>query len=262
MSRRNARNSRRSSVGRMTPAQAMSSLINMSLETWTFDRYNVDGVSGKLGSLIGWKDATHLLAQATSANQVAVPATHSDFAGRACGTFSGAEYYVSNKAASARNNAHNGTGEEWVLVFTPTTIGADHRPLATRTTGVTIGTTMALASGVPTMFVSNGAAIFMNFGGGGALSANVPIYMSISYVEGRSPDEAVIFRKGTQVAQATNATAPTASDAAFALSLGATAAGGQGLVGRIAAAMLFQPLNANTRALMQTWIRIAFGLAP
>jgi hypothetical protein len=265
MSRRNARDVRRNAgAGPLSQSVLFSRLQALAAgrPMFTMDNYTVDGGTGKVASFVDHNRPAHALVQATGANQVAVPAAHADFANALCGTFSGSEYYVSNDPASARVAAHNGVGEEWVLVCTPTTIGADHRPLATRTTGVSIGTTMALATGVPTMFVSNGAAIFLNFGGGGALSVNVPTYMTISYVEGRAPDEAVIYRKGTSVATASSASVPSAADSAFPLALGATAAGGQGFIGRIAAAFCLPPLTVSTRQLLQQWIYAKYRLVP
>lgn len=96
-------------LGRVLGADFTSSLFASVLAltagrpVFTADYYAVDGVTGKVASFIDWNDPTHTLAQATSANQVALPAAHADFAGQLCATFDGgtsARIYQSNRPAA------------------------------------------------------------------------------------------------------------------------------------------------------------------
>jgi hypothetical protein len=90
--------------------------------------YNVDGGTGKVGSFIDYIDTTHLLAQAVSGSQVAIPTNNAAFASAKGGSFLGGtidgvpDHYVSNRAASAFSYIISGNGCDVSLTMSPTSI--------------------------------------------------------------------------------------------------------------------------------------------
>jgi len=76
--------------------------------------YAVDGVSGKVQSFVDYIDSAHLLTQATSARQIAVPTADATMAGALTGTFlpAGPTYYVSTRAPGLWKFCHDANDME------------------------------------------------------------------------------------------------------------------------------------------------------
>lgn len=85
---------------------------------FTASRYTVDGVSGKVASYTDWLDGAHTIAQATAANQHAVPAADATLGGNLVATIPNTTaIYTSSRAASAWRYVHDGTGVSEFHVF-------------------------------------------------------------------------------------------------------------------------------------------------
>lgn len=237
------------------------------------DRYTVDGGTGNVGSFVDLNDSTHTLAQAVGAAQVAVPAAHADFGGRLCGTFAGASYYVSSRAASTWNYLHNGTGMEVVCVFTPTGVGA---VVTNVIWGTVNGGSVATQSGagfswypntgnaLHGWFIANGTATqpIFQITGANQFAVNTPTYSDISYIEAGAPNEFIGRCKSTALSSLNTASAPSAVDPQHTLYLGGNSAGAE--LGNFRWRMLafFPQLTADQRALVQQYIRADSGIAP
>lgn len=262
MRRRNARE-RRGGVSGKTLFQIVLALA-AGRPVFTADYYAVDGVSGKVASFIDWNDATHTLAQATSASQVALPAAHADFANRLCATFSGAQYYVSNRAATTWSAGHNGTGETYWMTCTPLAGGATQRPLATRTGGSSVGWSLGWDSGTTINYaVGNGTSLIVNANSETLAPLSTPLYFEIGYLEGAPTPEAAVRKKSAVSANADSSAAPSAAAPAATLSLGGFAAG------TVLASLLFRELvampypSAAQRIFMQNNYQLqTYGIAP
>jgi hypothetical protein len=218
--------------------------------------------TGDVLSVHDRKDDTHVLTQADTAKQVDPPAAHADFANQLCFTFTGAEWYQSNRAPGAWSQHHNGVGEQCVFTCTPTDLTVDRRPVSTRGPGATVGFNLASTAAGAAHYVHNGAALPVNLTGG-ALTVNVPTYLTYSYVDGRAPNEAAAYNRTTLILSTTTATVPSAADPAGSLVLGASSPTGlQPFVGRAAALMFFPPTTPDPALLVQQYEQQTFGIPP
>lgn len=87
-----------------------------------FEARKTTSASGKCTALVDLLDSTHLLSQGTSSAQCDEAADDDTLAGSKSLTFTGSQYYVSNRPASAWKHLHDGTGFDAVFVFVPTTL--------------------------------------------------------------------------------------------------------------------------------------------
>jgi len=230
--------------------------------------YNVDGVSGKVGSFIDQLDGTHTLAQATSAQQVAVPAAHADYAGALAATFAGSQRYQSNRAAASWTYLHSGLGLELWSVYTITSTTACALMATGGLAGLAGGSQTGLshscsaASNAILLRVANGSANCINSGPASGAVTNIPLYTEVQMLVSGTPDYNVRMRD-TSLATG-DATAALSSGAPTnTFMLGADGAGGFGFLGRWRmTAMAPVTFTAAQRTLMQTYIRQQFGILP
>lgn len=223
---------------------------------FTANYYAVDGVSGKVSGFIDWNDATHVLAQATSANQVAIPTPHADFSGQLCGVFT-AHAYQSNRAVASWIFAHDGISCERVEVFTPTS--ANPVPQVVSTT-----VWAAVAAGAQLYYTGAGAfnhSIYTSAAGVAAINApfgaatvNVPRYLSQRHKAADTPDYE-LRQNGALVASGAYSTAPTATNPEVPFTLGcnnfATVSNPAPM--RWRAEAFFPALDAGGRAVVDAW---------
>lgn len=193
------------------------------------DSYEVDGVSGKVSTLVDLLDGTHKPAQATSATQVAVPSASSALRGSLAFTFAGAQYYVSNRAANLFRFLQNPV---WaVAVIVPSATGervvfSTIQPAAT----TQLGAYFARVSTEIKWRGYNGSGIAMA-GGGAVTQANGTAYcMSVDYSEGSSPEHRT-RQNGASVATSNSGGAPSTSDPQSTLYVGAYNTGASPLQG-------------------------------
>jgi hypothetical protein len=246
------------------PITPFGDVLTVALNRPVFvaDYYAVDGITGKVSAWIDYNDAAHQLVQASNSNQVVVPAAHADFGGKLCATFTGAEYYVSNKPAAYYTFEHDGNGGSILLVCTPTNTAAGGRPVCTRTVGATIGVGLAFdvaGAGNVGLYVSNAAGAFVSIGV--AQVQNVATYYLVSYRLGISPGAAVYIKSALAVS-ITSTTAPSGAAPANTLSLGGQSNGANLAAFRYRALVLGDYLGPAERAAQQTWILADTGITP
>jgi hypothetical protein len=215
---------------------------------FTSDNYAVDGVSGKVASFADWSDPTHLLVQATSANQAAIPAVHADFAGP-CATFAGGIQYASNRVGAV-DFMHDGTGGELFLVFTYTASGV----------GTVLGSRNVSGRGFSIVhfddrmdtYVLNTANTFLvNAPADASAVLNTPTYLDWSISTAANPD--VVVRHKTTTKYSGDATgALEAGNSAQTLRLGSDTSNHASM--RWRAAAFFPVLTEPQRAVVAAWI--------
>ncbi len=197
-----------------------------SRPVFTADNVVLDPASGKVLRFVDWNDPTHYLEQTDSTKQVAAPVAHSDFNGQKCATFTGVEFYVSNRAASYFKPWHDGTGASSVNTFFPTdtvTVATYYAAGTFNGSGPGFGnayqpTTPAYVSLVRSGSVGSNAVIASTTGG--AVSGGI---YRFQYQESVSPEWSISGTGATSVT-GSSATAPdTVNDPQNTLHLGARA---------------------------------------
>lgn len=237
---------------------------------FTASYYTVDGVSGKVASWVDQLDASHALTQSTSAAQVSVPAQDALFAGAAVASYAGAQYYDSNRAASAWIAQHDGVGCEQIHVLANTQsttglamviAGTSRASLATD-----VGTILFLntAAGTDTMQyrIKNAVANILDMTGANAnLEPNIPVYVRAKYIEGGAPEASTLV-KTTLLSGANTSAAPSAAAASFTMRLGADpGAASRFLTGKWRASVFCgRPLTAGELSVITAWIRADTGI--
>ncbi len=146
---------------------AFASLFSAGDAWFSSDSYSVDGVSGKVASFVDVMDATHLLVQASSSLQVAVPSSDAQLASKASAKFLGAQSYSSNRSLAQWAHIHSGEGFTGVLVWVPTSVtgtqglygnrGASGEGLQTYTSATNVRSGIYTAAGLSVPDGSNGA---------------------------------------------------------------------------------------------------------
>lgn len=229
---------------------------------FTADYYFVDGVTGKVASFIDWNDATHLLAQSTSANQVAIPAAHADFGGRLCATGTGVEFYDSNRAASAWA-LHDGSGWSVHAVATLTSAGS-RRLFATTSGGAFLGADLYYSVGPGAGWFCGNASATVISQTASPITLSAPHQISGQYLEGGAlPNESSFKITGFAEVNGNSVAVPSAS-AAATMRLFANpgaAAGTVPFVGRWWGGVFGPAFDATTRAKMRTNLQVLTGVA-
>jgi hypothetical protein len=216
---------------------------------FTADYYAIDGVSGKVASFIDWSDPTHTLAQATSANQVALPAAHADYPGRLCATFTGVERYASNRAGATWNYLSNGMSMSVHAVCTPT--ATNTRLCSTRNAGN--GFLLGIQAGPSWLvFISGGPSP------GVARPLSLPSMWSFRFTDGGGTPEYTDKITGFAAVTADSAT-PTASG--LTLTLGANPDNTLPYIGRVAHLGFGPDMGAAGTAQMQAALTSLYGVA-
>lgn len=222
---------------------------------FTADYYAIDGVSGKVSGFIDWNDASHVLAQSTSANQVALPAAHADFSGKLCATFS-AHGYQSNRAASTWVFANDGISCERVEVLTPTSAVGINVISTTVWAGISAGAQLYYTgAGAFNHAVYTSAAGVTAFNAPfGAATINVMRYLSMRHQLSATPDYE-LRQNGVLAVFGPYATPPTATtpEAPFTLGCNDFATISNPAPMRWRCAAFFPALDAGARTIVDAW---------
>lgn len=249
----------------------------------TSDYYAMDEGSGKTASFLDWVpagtgikaiDPTHAYSQPTSANQVAAPGADALFGGRVSASFSGTEYYNSTAPASAWKFLHDGTGFDAIFVASANTAAASGTAHTFASTmdidafPTSIGSTFRFAAqtGRLSLVVARNnatATINTSFPVGGGWVNDSARYARFTYVEGGSPEYAILD-KSTTITSGSSAAAPDTGNPTQTLRLGAEyGAGFAGLRAKWVAAIFFtRVLSAGDWSVVQTYLQTKYGIAP
>lgn len=257
--RRGARATRRGFGSSMRSLFGMVLALSAGRPVFTADYYAIDGVSGKVASFIDWNDPTHTLAQATSANQVAIPATHANYAGKLCVTFTGSEWYVSSRPASYYAPWHDGSGGGSWATLSPTEVS---------TTYYVCSTFSSAAPGFGMAWNVNHSVLVRQSGTNNTIVAssnvtpalNTPVLYRFSYTEGASPEWRIKTTGGVEVT-GNSALAPGSGAAEQTLVFGARAAAVAPAKGRVRHLILTPDLTAGGRTTMEQYIAADCGVA-
>jgi hypothetical protein len=188
------------------------------------DSYSVDGVTAKVGALVDLLDPTHLAEQATSAAQCAVPTSDATLSGAQSLTFNNAQYYVSNRAASAFRYLHSGPC--WsAAIFVPTATGQRIIASTVRLSLISsqVGWYMSRSSTAAEIRAGNGTGIAVNAGPAATFSSNARYSLGYDYLEGASP-EYHTRQSGSALSDGSSGAAPVTTDPQSTLVIGASAA--------------------------------------
>lgn len=232
---------------------------------FTADRFAVDGVSSKVASFSCWLSGA-LLAQATSAQQVALPAADAALGGALVATLAGAQWYDSGDPASFWKPLHDGSGSTIYTVFKPTTTAAG--PLVMHSTRVfaattEVGHTIYQNGGTNWQALESNGAIEALVLQGGVPVAGTATYLSQKFATASTPDGNLRVRSASVVTG--DATAPSALDPTGALRLGAGITPTNRLPFQgVWAALMYVPriITASEDTIVQSWIRQKYGIAP
>jgi len=231
--------------------------------------YVVDGVSGKVSDFVDYIDNTHTLRQATSAQQVAVPSADAVLGGALSANFVAvsSNRYDSTRAPSAWTYLHAGVGSEVVVSFVPNTNPASYLVCTEPGTATTQAGFIAYWSsgGSARCFVGTGAATVFDTGavGSGTMPVGVGTYMSVSYLEGRTPSEVVVSARSAAIYSSNSAVNPSSVDPSATLRLGSGTTGTAATNARVRGLYTFRRvLSAAHRTIVQQWIQRETGIAP
>lgn len=180
-------------------------------------------------------DRNHWIEQTNPAAQVALPKASSRFKGDKCVTFTGNEYYVSNRAvghASAPNYLHNGTGFELFANWCPTAttglrclVSTIRRQDLTGANGFFIGDNVSVSVQQLQMFCGR-TNVTPTFSAGPTTATgftiDTPTYTRARYEEGASP-EFLATAKAASCLSGASAAAPAVGNAQSPLVVGANA---------------------------------------
>jgi len=150
---------------------------------------------------------------------LALPTAKASLGGALALSLTGTQWGVSDQAASSWAYQHNGTGAQSIIVGTPTSVAGVRVLWSTMTAGNPTGAQLYTNSTSFFAQANNGSGLLF---GGGALSAvasGTATDISLSYIEGTSPEYAVV-QDGVSKASGSTALAPSAADPGATLYLG------------------------------------------
>jgi hypothetical protein len=222
--------------------------------------YAIDGVSGKVASFLDWNDFTHLLVQASAPLQVAIPATHADFAGNLCAMFTGTEYYLSNRPTVYWAYSADGTGFEVIACARPTSLLSTGAIFGTLATVNTQGFFLYRSTNTPRALVSKAGTLVVNIFNISAatLTVNTPYVFGFAHQAAAPVNGRGQLGSNTPVSISYLAP-PVAGATAYPLSLGAGGDGLQGWVGQWAFGAFNAQVDPTWRDLVATYLRSALG---
>jgi hypothetical protein len=228
---------------------------------FTADYYAVDGVTLKVAGWIDFSDVTHLLAQSTSAAQVAIPAAHADYAGARCATFTGAETYVSNRPPLAFEFVHDGSGLSLFDCFTATTAAGVHSLVCTTSSaGVRGIACYSVTADLRSSVEKTGASVYPD-SSVGAIAANVPTYRELSHGTARSP-QFDLRAKGTTITSGAYASVPEAGAPGHTLRIGSNSGFTLPYIGRWRDLIVTAGVTPAQRTTIQNYYLATTGITP
>lgn len=235
------------------------------------DTFTVSGVSGKVASYpdivtpgtgIRAVSADHVFAQATSANQNAVPVADAALRGQLSATFS-TTFYDSSAPATNWKFIHSGAGYESFVVFVPTAFATNYLLFGTTATAANgILCFVADASGYQDQTYGAAGIISPAVAGAGVFSNGVGTYINSSYLEGGGSPEFVRRIRTAVVRTGDSSGAPSSSDSAYTLRVGAVPnVDTIPFVGRWATQLIFnRVLTSTERSVVQEYFAVKYGL--
>jgi len=259
---RRARGGTRRGGGSGSRIPAMSAQISaLAFSRFRADAYNLDGVSGNVKDWVelstlatGIKSITanHVLTQATSAQQCAVPAANALFQNRVSATFVD-QRYLSNSPASSWRFLHDGTGCAVYTVLSFDSVTGTAYYLATSSGGVGTGFNLGRSTTTAAYFVGNGsAAIATN--NGGTIATSTAYYTRFRYTENVSPEVDVYIKTASAATTASTSAAPAAGDPGSTLELGNRPANNAPFVGKWLETIIFKgAYDATADALVKSY---------
>lgn len=266
MSRRNGRARRIPSATTRSAAlllQALSVFANGGGRFFLAHRYSTDVGTGKTASfdcMISGKK----FAQATSAQQPALPSSDAAVQGRLGATFAGSQWLDSDDAASYWKPLHDGSGSTWYELFKPTAVSV----LLLHSTRVFAATTeighASYINNAVNFFSleSNGTVEALSLSGGSPV-VGTPTYLSQKFATASTPD-GDLRQKSTSVSSG-NAGALSSANPDGSLRLGAGIAPNNRLpLQAVWYGFFYVPrvISAAEDAVIQNFIRTWFGIQP
>lgn len=200
--------------------------------------------------------ASHAYVQSNTAKQVAAPAAYANLNNALAGTFTGAEYYQSNAAASTWTFLHDGTGAEMFVVFEKTGGGTYYLVASHNTTAGFDFQTAANLTGS----VLDAAGGYVIFAASAALTWANEKYVSMSYATSDTPDFTQ-NRRATAAGTDNNRLTPASTAPQGSLMIGASTTGAAPFVGAIACVMVWnRVLSAGERTTVRAYITSKYGV--
>ncbi len=244
--------------GLRTTADLFAEVLTLSAGRPVFTADNYIEVAGKVVGFVDWNDPTHVLMQASSAAQVAVPLPHADFAGALCASFTGAQSYVSNRPTSQWVTEHDGVSSEVFFALSPTAASLAFF-MATAANAGAAGFHLYNDSTYRHFLSNDSGGAVINTAPAGTPSVGVATYVDIRH---RAADAAqyVIRHRGTLTAQDQYTAPPSPGPASIPCELGARN-GALFSSMRWPALGFFPALDDAQRAIVQQWILQAYGIA-
>lgn len=227
--------------------------VSATRPVFNADLYVIDGGSGKTRAVVDHNDLAHWLDQGNTTLQCALPAGHADYAGKACLTLSGTEWYQSNRPPGDWVWGSNGSGVDIYFAATNTQAGAAAQCLlATQNISAhTVGFAVQIdtSAGNWGWYVNNGTAYAVSRSDASQFASGSPGWACASHLDG-DPAEVVKRKQGTTIFSGAGAApAPSASDPVSTLRLGASAVTGSfRFNGRVRSALFFPRLTPTQRS--------------
>ncbi len=236
-----------------TPFETVKELA-ATRPVFTADYYVLDPLSGKVYAFVDHNDPTHWLVQADSNKQVAAPLPHADFGGRLCVTFTGAEYYVSNRGITAAHDFLQNGPCDFAMVATFTSINATR--ICWENTDGTNGGSQLFVTSSGTLrhnVFRTGSTAFVET----ALALNTPHYAHGWLNAGETPNRSIQRNSSPSVTAALGGTGRAGTGP---LTFGGRAAS-LFLQGRVVVlGMFFPALSAANRASVHQYVRATYGI--
>jgi hypothetical protein len=252
----------------------LASLNRGAFKSSLFDAtsYTVDGVSGKVASMVDRMDGSHSLVQATSGKQVVVPVADSVLSNRATFAFAGAQAYVSNRAASAWNYLHDGTGHWTAVVWALTSTASTQQSLwATYTDGQQAVERGAFCTPnvitniwqILRIAAANATYVVNQASNATSWSVETAYSTSTQYLEGGGTPEIKNRKNAADLYTGDSGRAPDTGDAAYSLVVGAGASQAFYWLRARIACMMFAPKipTAAQLAVLSAYTTARYGVA-
>lgn len=229
--------------------------------------YSLDGVSGKVSAILesiptgtGIRAAypSHSYAQATSANQVAVPTAQASLNNALAGNFNTAPYYVSTAPASAWIAPHNGAGFTAIWALDRLSVSGTQYPWATYG-GAETGAAFYYSGAGLGAAVYNGAALTLN--ATASDEATGATFHSALLASANTPDMTA-RRRTASIATADASTGFAAGNPVHTMSLGAFESGANPINAYMAEWQFYdRALTSGELTIVHNYIAAKYGLS-
>lgn len=247
------------SIGTRRPRGVFGAILQLAQNypVFTADYYAVDGITGKVASFIDWNDPTHTLAQAVSAQQVAIPATHADYGGKLCASFAGSQWYDSTRVPSRWAFLYDGSGGGLFTALTNTGTGVS-RTMGTAPSTSAYGILLGYLSSTSSLYLVGNSTAQQIANANRTVAASTPLQISGQYKQDGS-----VNAKSTGSAEfnSVGAFAPS-SASAQTFRLGAATDNVNPLTGRFRSVVATPFVGEVERSAVRAWIQQDTGITP